>query len=109
MPELVTIEEAKGHLRITSDSDNPDLAIKLEAATQVIIDYLTRRDEDWNAEMEAWTPDTVPSSIRAAVLVQLGELYRKRGDDPDVEQRPTVSLSTTVMSLLMRYRDPGFA
>lgn len=109
MPDVVTLEDAKAHLRITSDQDDFDLSEKLLDATQIVIDYLTRRDATWNATMEAWTADTVPRSVRAAILVQLGELTRKRGDDPTLEPVTPVGLSPTVMALLMRYRDPGVA
>jgi hypothetical protein len=112
MPELITLDEAKAHLRVTTIQDDGDIQLKLLAATQVVIDYLTRRDTDWNAEMDAWTAETVPPSVRAAIFVQLGELYRKRGDDPDTEPRPASGgafLSPTVTALLMRYRDPGVA
>lgn len=113
MPEVLTLTEAKSHLRITHDHEDADLNDKLLAATQVVIDYLTRRDTGdgatWNAAMAAWTTDTVPASVKAAMLVQFGELTRTRGDDQAQEfQRPT-SLSPTVMALLMRYRDPGVA
>jgi len=113
MPEVITLAEAKAHLRITSDAEDGDIDDKLAAATQVIIDYLSRRDQDWNDEMDAWTSETVPKSVRAAILVQLGELYRTRGDEDVAEARPTEQgtrgLSATVTALLMRYRDPGVA
>lgn len=110
MPELITLQEAKDHLRIRHEDEDPDINDKLLAATQVIIDYLSRRDTAWNAEMDAWTPETVPKSVRAAILVQLGELSVKRGDEDPTPVAPTpTSLSATVMALLMRYRDPGVA
>lgn len=109
MPDLITIDEAKAHLRVTTVQEDGDIEDKLLAATQVVIDYLTRRDTSWNAQMAAWTSETVPASIRAAILVQLGELYRKRGDESEIEPVRPVALSPTVMALLMRYRDPGVA
>ena len=109
MPDVISLEEAKSHLRITSVHDDQDIRDKLVAATQVIIDYLSRSDTAWNDEMDAWTTATIPASVRAAILVQLGELYRKRGDDSETEPDHPTRLSTTVMALLMRYRDPGIA
>src|SRR5689334_14817310 len=109
--DLVDLEAAKAHLRVTTTAEDDDIGGKLEAATQVVVDYLTRaHDTDWNAAMAAWTADTVPRTVRAAILVQLGELYRLRGDDADAgRQGATADLSPTVKALLMRYRDPGFA
>lgn len=109
MPNVITLQEAKDHLRVTSVADDGDINDKLSAATQVVIDYLTRRDTDWNAEMAEWTSTTIPASVRAAILVQLGELYRNRGDELDGRPAGPTSLSPTVTSLLMRYRDPGLA
>ena len=65
MADVITLEEAKAHLRITSDAEDGDVNDKLVAATQLVIDYLSRRDTDWNDEMEAWTADTAPASIKA--------------------------------------------
>jgi hypothetical protein len=116
MADLITLDEAIAHLRLPEDyggdtQSRQDLQDKVLAATQVVIDYLTRRETEWNATMDAWTTDTVPASVKAAVLVQLGHLYRQRGDDdiPPETTGPGASLSPTVMSLLMRYRDPGMA
>lgn len=109
MPDLVTMDQAKNHLRITSVQFDADISDKLAAATAIIIDYLTRRDATWNATMDAWTVDDVPKSIQAAVLVQLGELWRKRGDEVQIEQQEPGALSPVVMALLQRYRDPALA
>lgn len=112
MADVITLDEAKSHLRISNAQEDGDIYSKLVAAQQVIVDYLTRRagdGDDWNAEMAAWTSETIPASVRAAILVQLGELYRKRGDDQEVETDKPVGLSPTVSALLMRYRDPGVA
>jgi hypothetical protein len=79
------------------------------ASTQVVIDYLTRRDEDWNDDMAAWTAATVPASVRHAILVQLRELYERTPDEKRGPDLPPATLSPTVLALLMRYRDPGYA
>ena len=109
MADLIALEDAKAHLRVTSDREDADITNKLLAAQQVILDYLTRRDTAWNDEMAAWTEDTVPASVKAAILVQLGELRRNRGDEAEIRPQGPTALSPTVMSLLMRYRDPGLA
>ncbi len=110
MADAITLQEAKDHLRITSLAEDGDVYDKLQAATQVVIDYLTRRAGDaWNDEMAAWTAETMPKSVRAAILVQLGDLYKNRGDELDSRTAGPTGLSPTVMALLMRYRDPGLA
>ena len=52
----------------------------------------------------------MPALVQAAILYQLGELYRFRGDDQEVPQRnPYRSLHPFVEGLLERYRDPALA
>jgi hypothetical protein len=110
MPDLITLESAKAHLKVTTLQEDSDLQDKLDAATQIILDYLTRRDAAWNATINAWTADTVPRSVRQAILIQFGEFVAKRGDDPTIAEPTTpLGLSRTVMSLLYGYRDPGLA
>jgi hypothetical protein len=109
--DLITLEEAKGHLQETSNQRNADIQAKLDAAVAIIIDYLTRRDTTWNATMAAWTADTIPLGIKQAMLVQLGELMRERGDDaqqitPNADRE---DLSPAVKRCLKRYRDPTLA
>jgi len=109
--ELVTLEDARRHLRLptlaaTPDEDE-DLRMKVYTATAVVLDYLARpTDLTWTAEMAAWTIDTVPRVVQAAILVQLGELYRFRGDDAGTTPTPEHGfLSPLVTALLHRYRD----
>lgn len=109
MPEVITLEEAKAHISATTNQRDQDLQDKLDAATDIVIDYLSRRDTTWNATMAAWTSATVPKSVRAAILVQFGELCLNRGDDPVTQPDAPTGLSRVVTSLLMRYRDPGLA
>lgn len=111
VPEVVTLEAAKRQLRITHTNEDDDLQEKLEAATEAVLDHLVRRDETWNATMEAWTVDTVPRSIRQAILVYFGTLMHRRGDDdPGTAgtSRPG-ALPPEVEALIARYRAPAVA
>lgn len=119
LPTLVTLEEAVAHLKLPSiltlsadDPDRDDLELKIEAATDLVLTYIWRDDDDWVDTMIAWTGTTVPRQIKAAILVQLGELYRFRGDDIADTAGPTRQhgfLSPQVTAYLHRYRDPGIA
>lgn len=109
--ELVTLEEVRRHLRLpvlaaTPDEDE-DLRMKLYAATAVVLEYLARpTDLAWTAELAAWTIDTVPRVVQAAILVQVAELSRFRGDDAGMTPTPNHGfLSPLVTALLHRYRD----
>lgn len=103
--ELVTLEQFKKHLRLGDNTEqDDDLELKLMLAQGIVIDYITRPDDDWLAEIEAWTDETVPAPVLAAILVQAAELWRFRGDEAAID-RDVGDLSPQVKSYLRRYRD----
>jgi hypothetical protein len=110
---LITIDQAKAHLRIDTVSASPpdaaevDLTLKMEAAEAIILDYLKVPV----TSPPLWTDETdVPPLVSAAILLQLGELYRFRGDDDGkADREPSGSLSPLVEGMLRRYRDPALA
>jgi hypothetical protein len=116
---LVTVIEAKRHLRLPEEIDSPlsahdeDLQTKLDAATELILGYLARRATDtaWSAELASWDVATAPQVVRAAILRQTAELYRFRGDDPEGDAPVTDGgyLAPGVATLLHRLRDPALA
>lgn len=111
---LVLLSEAQRHLRLpVTAGTSPetvaelDLQDKIDAATAIVWEYLAREsDSDWVNEMTSWDHVSVPKQIKAAILVQIGELYRFRGDDPDSQTREPGFLSPLVRALLARKRDP---
>lgn len=117
---------ARRHLRLpeTSATGSPagspptpeddDLQLKVDHATEIVLDYIARpTDAAWTDEIAAWDAGSVPGSVQAAILVQLGELWRYRGDDAANEQPTNPSggddLSPFVKNLLRRFRDPVVA
>ncbi len=106
---LVTLAQAKRQLQIWTDISSPldevdlDITDKLAEAESIIIDYLKDRAD------ESWDEDTVPGFVRSAVLQQLTELYRFRGDDTEGPKYEDGQLSPTVTNLLRRRRDPALA
>lgn len=88
MPDLyVTVAQARHHLGITEHADPETAAIdtaeivfKLEQAQESILAFLQSSDS-WKAEYAAWTEDTVPRRVQAAILYRFGEIYRFHGDD----------------------------
>lgn len=115
---LVTLQQAVRHLRLShivlggspASDDELDLTLKIEMAEAIILDYLK-----FNAGSPSpWTDELdTPPVVQAAILLQLGELWRFRGDDPgSIESAPTFEdgqLSKTITHLLRRYRDPALA
>lgn len=108
---LITIAQAKAHLRIDTDSLIPsdaadaDLLLKMAQAESIILDYLKVPA----TSPELWDETTVPPLVQAAVLLQLGEIYRFRGDDVEAPAHTIGDLSPVITNLLRRYRDPALA
>lgn len=108
---LISIDQAKAHLRIDTPSGSPldaadqDLLLKIEAAEGIILDYLKIPV----TSPAYWDSTTVPALVQAAILIQLGELYRFRGDDQEHGPQTAGDLSPLVTNILRRYRDPALA
>ena len=114
---LITLAQAKAHLRIDTisltppDAADADLLLKMAAAEAIILDYLKVPV----TSPPLWIDDTdCPPLVQAAILLQMGELYRFRGDDATGFGEPLKrdaggSLSPMVEGILRRYRDPALA
>lgn len=111
-PSLITLDDALAQLRLPSVvGDEDDIVEKMSQATAIVIDYIKRPAHGWDAT-------TVPDGVKAAILTQLTELYRYRGDDFDDASATVIGvarppadgyLSPRVTRLLHRYRDPALA
>jgi len=101
MAALVTLSEAKAHLRIADDDQDTTLEERAADATAIVMDYLKRSPTEWTA-------GTVPGPVRAAIFLVLGTLWRFRtgAGEGAADQDP---LSPAVRSLLARHRDPALA
>ncbi len=125
IPTIATLEQLRAHLRLPPavgsppvGPDDADLQLKLDAATQQIIDAIMDRqpaDPVWIAEIESWTlagsPTTLPPAVIVmAVLEQAAYLYRYRGDDADDPlKQPGGWLIPAVQNLITRYQNRAFA
>ncbi|ACA90465.1 head-tail connector protein [Burkholderia orbicola] len=65
---MVTLNEAKLHLRIVRDDEDEMIQTYILAATAAVSDYLNLSQ----------LPDPIPAPVRAAVLLQVGDLYENR-------------------------------
>jgi hypothetical protein len=110
MSTLVTLDEGKGHLRLPASdtAQDADVTAKLDAAEAIILDYLNLTP-DMRTITAAWTAGTVPLPAKQAILLELGELWRFRGDDETAPVRWTpdsaagdVDLSPPIQGLLRR-------
>jgi len=102
MAELVTLDEAKRHLRVTHDDEDDDIKFRISAASEIVLDYIKKRDSDW-------TTDTTPKLVKAATLLVLAGLYEDRGDGEEVLSQANGYLDRPVTAILHRYRDPALA
>lgn len=115
MVMLVSLVQASEHLRRDTDEDDSDLEIKIEAASQAVINYLKEVDflnsfgeVDFDS---AGNPLGVPRPIQMATLLILGGLYTDRGGDDfleggDQDRIGKVIIPRAAHFLLDPYRTP---
>jgi hypothetical protein len=123
---LVTLDQARRHLRIPAtgapptSADDAEIADLQASAEALVLSYVQQRigpdGEAWAAEVVTWDvtavpPVAPPPQVAAAVLGLLGYLWRFRGDDLENE-RPALELGELphyVTALLYQLRDPAVA
>jgi hypothetical protein len=95
---IVSMAEARAHLRVDHTDEDDDISLKLDAAEAEVLEYIQRpapwTDADGN-EIPA------PAPIKAAVLMVLGDLYANREEGI---VGATHSINPTARRLLARYR-----
>jgi hypothetical protein len=110
---LITVAQAKAHLqRPDLADDDPDLLQKMAASEAVILSYVKK--DAYGAGLAAnWTsPGTVPLDVQHAVLLQVDEFWRYRGDDvadDEPARDPDAGLSPAIAALLRRSTNPVLA
>ena len=72
---MLTLEEAKLHLRVDGTDEDTAIQTMIDAATAASADYL-------NLPLEELTI-TAPSPIKAATLLMIGDLYENRESQAD--------------------------
>jgi hypothetical protein len=118
---LVAFASAKRHLRMTWLDDDPDYAdekadleLKVLGTEAAILRYVDR-SAGGRVHTVFWLdPTTTPADVQAAVLIQLGEYWRFRGDDAGAViysqgRDPGDDFAPAVVGLLRRYCDPVLA
>lgn len=104
---MITVQDAKNHLRISTPdghAGDADLLLKLEQAEAIIVNYLKAPTY---ADLPVTALDLLV--VDAAILLQLGELYQFRGDDAQAPPHTEGDLSPVITNLLRRLRHPAFA
>jgi hypothetical protein len=104
---LITLAQAKRHIRVDGSDDDTDIAEKIEEASHIVLDYLKVDDSMWQDSTGA--PLDVPGTVQAAVKIVFGNLYAYREGGSESSFRVIEPLGDTVKNLLARYRDPAIA
>jgi hypothetical protein len=86
---LVTLEQAKEQVRETGDCEDDDIKLKIQAASQIIANYLQSAFDPYLDS--TGTPETdadgivlnIPDDVKMATLVMVGYLYRARDSDEE--------------------------
>jgi hypothetical protein len=117
MVALVTQAEAAAQLRVVeaaaSAATLADIMFKADQASAIVVDYLKRPFDDGprlnpliylptDPALEPWTQATVPTLVKAAILIVLTALYDGRTPEDAL-------LSPAITAILARYRDPALA
>ena len=103
---LVTLDEARDHLRSDSADDDADLTIKIHAASGSVINYL--KAPAFIDEAGVIIESAVPFEVKAATLLLIGYLYKDRDGDEGGEYQQGY-LPRPVTALLYPLRDPALA
>lgn len=93
---LLTLAQAKTHLRIPTDDTghDVDIQLKLNQAEAIILRYL-----------KAQADGTGQDNVTAAILLLTTSLYELRGDDQSLSEHTW----TAIERLLVGIRDPALA
>lgn len=113
---LISLAAAKEHIRIDEDADeDTDLQLKINAASQAVINYLKDRatvvlslDSSGEPEQDSsGEPTGIPANVQMAVLLLTGIFYRDR-DGQEMSKWAPGYLPPPVTALLYPNRDPAF-
>lgn len=112
MVMLVSLAQAKEHLRVDDSDNDNDLTLKIHAASAAVLNYIRNGADiftDSSGEPLVDSNDVplgIPYEVQAATLLMLGYLYKDRDGDPDKAYEHGY-LPMPVMSLLYPHRVPS--
>ena len=101
---LVTLVQAKAHLRITTSDADADITLKLAQAEAIVLQRCSSTLY-WRDIVAAWTAADVPLAVQAAILLTLSGLHEHRGDNMETDFK----LWEAVDRLLQLNKDPVLA
>ncbi len=112
---LVTLAQVNAGLRLdlqgeapgfADDPRTPDVTLKIAQAEDIVLDFIQPKPDP------AWTDETVPPRVTAAIILAVGYLL----DDSEDAHEALAALSghdlnsrSPIVGLLKRLRDPSLA
>ena len=99
---LITLEEAKGYLRVDTADEDAMIGILLSAAERLCADVARLTSEQWetvNSDTEDASLLPVRETMRVAILYALGYLFEHR------EEADHHELTLTLRSILFAIRE----
>ena len=109
---LVTLDQAKDHIRAVHDMDDEHIELAIKAASAAVLTYLDGADEIFTDSNGDVVLDDVPDDIKWACLLLIGEFFRNREAEQDgpVDQSFGYGfLPRPVVALLFPHRDQPIA
>ena len=102
---LVTLDDAKDHLRIDTDDEDMHLELLVNAASDAVLNYLKI---DGTIYVDSSDNIDPPYAVQAATLLMTGYLYRLRDNNEGGEYQQGY-LPMPVTALLYPLRSPAIA
>jgi hypothetical protein len=121
MTSLVTLDEAKAHLRIDHDDEDESIELQIEAASAAVLNYIGDAQYlflDTGGDELMLDPATEQEGLRAqqlahrATLLLVGDFFKNREPTPDDVVDPRFGygyLPRAVVALLTSLRQPTIA
>lgn len=112
---LITLQQARDHLRSDTTADDADLTLKIKAASELVMEYLkpegcaTFTDSAGDLFLDsAGDAIGVPWRVQAGTCLMVGYLYKDRDEDTD-KQWEMGYLPKPVTAVLYGKRKPTLA
>ena len=99
---LISLEEAKGYLRVDTADEDAMIGVLLSAAERLCADVARLSDEQWeavNAESQDESQISVRALLRTAILYTVGYLFEHR------EEADHHDLILTLRAMLFSLRE----
>ena len=99
---LITLEEAKGYLRVDTADEDAMIGILLSAAERLCVDVARLTAEQWeavNSDTEDASLTPIRETMKVAILYALGYLFEHR------EEADHHELTLTLRSILFAIRE----